>query len=178
MYASISLIIINIACYFFALDIEHSELIFGLSSLFMSEKFYWQPLSSMFMHGDLTHLAMNMVVLFQFGVVLERSRGAKFFLILYFLGGLLTSLLTFAFMQLVGFDHVVVGASGALCVMIGYLAFADESLRKGLLVAVLIISFVPSLFGMNIAWYAHLIGFGIGYFYGKIQNKKYNNNLF
>lgn len=171
MYITISLIVVNIICYYLASNIEHSELKFGLDTLFLSEKFYWQPISSMFMHGDLTHLAMNMVVLFQFGSVLERSKGAKFFTLLYFLGGILTSLLTFVFMETVGFMHVVVGASGAISVMIGYLAFVDISLRKGLFVAILIISFVPILLGVNIAWYAHLIGFGIGFLYGMLQKK-------
>lgn len=169
MYATLTLIALNAIAYFLALQVEHSELIFGLNSLFTSEKFYWQPLSSMFMHGNLTHLVMNMIVLFQFGSVLERSRGATLFTLLYLIGGILTSLLTFVFMEVLHFDHVVVGASGALCVIIGYLAYIDTTIRKGLLVSVLVISFAPLLLGIPIAWYAHLIGFGVGYLYGKLR---------
>jgi membrane associated rhomboid family serine protease len=32
----------------------------------------------------------------------------------------------------------------------------------------LLISFVPLLMGMNIAWYAHLIGFGLGWLSGYV----------
>ena len=160
---TIIIIFLNIIAYLFQNMFDRSELFFGLNIYFLEAKLYWQPLSSMFMHGGLTHLAMNMVVLFQFGTLVEQVKGTRFFLMLYILGGITTSLLSFVFMFTLGLNHILVGASGALCVLIGWIAKKDKFNQKGLIVAVLLISFAPLLFGMNIAWYAHLIGFGLGW---------------
>ena len=47
----------------------------------------WQFLTHMFMHGNFSHLLMNMIGLFMFGSVLERIWGAKRFLIFYLATG-------------------------------------------------------------------------------------------
>ncbi len=60
----------------------------------------------------------------------------------------------------------LVGASGAISVLLGFLAYIDRYNRKGLVIVILIVSFAPLLMGVNVAWYAHLIGFGIGYLAG------------
>lgn len=155
----------NIACFFLQNLIPYAHAYFGLNRLFVDALFLWQPLTSMFMHGGLTHLAMNMVVLFQFGTILERSIGTKPFLKLYLLGGILTSLLSFFFFYVLSLPHVLVGASGAISVLIGVIARHEPHYRKGLVVALLLISFAPLLLGFPIAWYAHLFGFGVGWFW-------------
>ncbi|MDR2789396.1 MAG: rhomboid family intramembrane serine protease [Campylobacteraceae bacterium] len=143
----------------------------GLNMAFM-EGFFWQPLSTMFTHGHITHLFMNMVVLFQFGTVIEYARGRGFFLKLYFIGGIITSLLSFVYVYIAyeQFNEFinVVGASGAICVLIGWIAQKDSFNRKGLIIAILFISFLPMLIGLRVAWYAHLIGFGVGWAAGKL----------
>lgn len=48
----------------------------------------WQFVSSMFTHGGLSHLFMNMFGLFSFGSLLERIWGAKRFVIFYFAVGI------------------------------------------------------------------------------------------
>ena len=167
--ATTVLIGLNIIGFFLQGLIERDDLFFGLNRYFLEAGLFWQPLTSMFMHGGLTHLAMNMVVLFQFGTLLENARGKGFFLSLYLIGGLLTSLFSFVFMYFLGLNHVLVGASGAISVLIGWIAYKDPFNRKGLIIAIMLISFAPLLLGMNIAWYAHLIGFGIGMLWGKIR---------
>jgi membrane associated rhomboid family serine protease len=142
-------------------------IIFGLNVLFL-DGFLWQPLSMMFVHGGLLHITMNMAVLFQFGTLIEYARGKWFFILLYYGGGTVTSLLTIVYIYFFTNHNVnVVGASGAICVLIGWIAQKDSFNRKGLIVAILLISFLPMLIGMNIAWYAHLIGFGVGWLIGK-----------
>ncbi len=159
-----TLIAINIIVFFLTQGNEELYYKFGLNSGFLDNRFYWQPLTSMFMHGSLSHLAMNMVVLFQFGYLLENELKIKIrYLALYFVGGLITSLISFYFISYFNLPHNLVGASGALSVLFGWFAHKDKNLRGGLIVAILIISFVPLLMGMNIAWYAHLIGFLIGW---------------
>ena len=157
------LIVLNIVLFFLQNMVENSLPVFGLNIYFLEEGFYWQPVSSMFMHGGVAHLAMNMVVLYQFGNLLENAKGKLFFLNLYLLGGILTSLFSFLFIYFFELNHVLVGASGAISVLFGWIAYKDTEIRKGLIVAILLISFAPLLMGINIAWYAHLIGFGIGW---------------
>ncbi len=166
--ATFVLIVLNVVCFFIASNIQDAYIIFGLDELFL-KGFYWQPLSSMFMHGNLTHLVMNMVVLFQCGAILEHSHGWKFFSLLYMLGGVLTSLLTFVFLYLFELSHIVVGASGALSVLFGCIACKQKELRYGLIIVVLLMSFAPEIFGMSIAWYAHFIGFFIGFVFALMK---------
>src|SRR5690554_291709 len=49
---------------------------------------FWQPLTSMFMHGGLMHILFNMFALFMFGSTLEQFWGAKKFLFFYISCGL------------------------------------------------------------------------------------------
>ncbi|RTY93403.1 rhomboid family intramembrane serine protease [Flavobacterium sp. GT3R68] len=49
---------------------------------------FWQPVSHMFMHGNLMHIFFNMFALFSFGSALEHYWGAKKFLFFYISCGL------------------------------------------------------------------------------------------
>ncbi len=159
------LIALNVAIFLLTQDpVSHVK--YGLNGYFF-EGAWWQPLSSMFMHANVTHLAMNMVVLFQFGYLLEKELDTHLkYLFIYLAGGVATSLLTIYFMKFFGMDHNVVGASGAISVLFGWFALKDPHLRGGLIVSILIISFVPLLMGVPVAWYGHLIGFGLGWMLG------------
>jgi len=146
--------------------IEHGIVILGLNIYFLELNLWYQPLSAMFTHGGIAHILMNMFVLYQFGNLIEYAKGAKTFLILYFVGGIVTSLLSFAFMYYIGLNHNLVGASGAISVLLGFIALIDTYQRKGIIIWILLISFAPLAVGMPVAWYAHLIGFGIGWIIG------------
>ncbi len=54
---------------------------------------FWQPLSHMFMHGNLMHIFFNMFALFSFGSALEQMWGGKKFLFFYISCGLGAALL-------------------------------------------------------------------------------------
>lgn len=166
-----ALIALNVIIYFLTPH-EYNALL-GLNVFCFSKGFYWQMLSTMFMHGGLAHLALNMIVLYQFGTILERYLGSLRFALLYLIGGLVCSLLSaiYVYFQTLH-THTfinVVGASGAICVLMGYYAFVDKSSTKGLIVAILLMSFVPILMGVNIAWYAHIFGFICGYILARFQ---------
>jgi membrane associated rhomboid family serine protease len=62
-----------------------------------------------------------------------------------------------------------VGASGAICVLLGYIAYFDKYQRKGIITWILIISVAPVLIGLPIAWYAHFIGLAIGFLIGGLR---------
>lgn len=162
-------IAITIIMYLIQTNIQYGTLYFGLNIYFIEGNFFWQPLSSMFSHGGLGHLGMNMFVLYQFGNLIEKYRGKKEFILVYFLGGLLTSLLSFAYIYFLDSEVNLVGASGAICVLMGYIAFFDKFQRKGIITWVLLISVAPLLIGLPIAWYSHFIGLGLGFLLGLLK---------
>ena len=163
------LIALNLLVFLYTQDNYELSIRYGLNTLYADQNYYWQPLTSMFMHANWTHLLMNMAVLFQFGMLLERELDAKGrYLLIYFVGGLITSFLSYVYISYLDPNVNLVGASGALSVLFGWFALKDPHLRGGLIVSMLLISFLPLLMGMNVAWYAHLIGFGIGWLAGYI----------
>lgn len=157
------IILITIFGYFIQTSLQNGSILMGLNYYFLVYEFYWQPLTTIFAHGGVFHIAMNMFILFQFGNLLEQYIGVKRFLFLYLVGGVLTSLGSFAFMVSFDLNHNLVGASGAISLLLGYIALKDPYQRKGMIVWILLISFAPLLIGMPVAWYAHLIGFTLGF---------------
>jgi len=161
------LILANILVFAFASTYKNSYLFLGLNIYFLKANLWYQPLSSMFMHSNILHLLMNMSVLYQFGESFKNYFGAKMYLGLYLIGGVMTSLLSFYFTLEFyvsrGIYHNMVGASGALCVILGFYAFFDKRQRNQIMTMIAIFSFFPLLIGISVAWYAHVIGFGIGF---------------
>ena len=163
------LIFITVVMYIIQINTPQGGLLFGLNLYFLVYDFWWQPLSSMFAHGGIAHLGMNMFVLWQFGNLIERGRGKKEIVFLYLISGILTSLLSFAYIFYLDNSVNIVGASGAICALLGYVAYYDKAQRSGIITWVLLISVAPLIIGLPIAWYAHFIGLGIGFLYALIR---------
>ncbi|MEK9614120.1 MAG: rhomboid family intramembrane serine protease [Flavobacteriaceae bacterium] len=78
------LLIINVI--FFIASIALGEVVYDWFALHYpsNSKFqFWQPLTHMFMHGDLGHIFFNMFGLFMFGVPIEQMWGRKKFIFFY-----------------------------------------------------------------------------------------------
>ena len=163
------LIFITVVMYIIQINIEEGGLLFGLNLYFLVYNFWWQPLSTIFAHGGIAHLGMNMFVLWQFGNLIERSRSSKELIILYLVTGIITSLLSFAYIYYLDNYVNLVGASGAICALLGYVAYYDKAQRSGIITWVLLISVAPLIIGLPIAWYSHFIGLGIGFLYALIR---------
>ena len=163
------LIFITVVMYIIQINTSQGGLLFGLNLYFLIYDFWWQPLSSMFAHGGIAHLGMNMFVLWQFGNLNERGRGKKEIILLYLISGIATSLLSFAYIFYLDNSVNLVGASGAICALLGYVAYYDKAQRSGIITWVLLISVAPLLIGLPIAWYAHFIGLAIGFIYALIR---------
>ena len=88
------LIIITVLTYIIQINIPKGGLLFGLNLYFLIYDFWWQPLTTMFAHGGIGHLGMNMFVLWQFGNLIERVKGAKELVFLYLISVILTSILS------------------------------------------------------------------------------------
>ncbi len=89
------IIAITVLMYIIQININYGSLVLGLNRYMVIEGFWWQPLSTMFAHGGIGHLGMNMFVLYQFGNAVERYKGKTVLFIAYFVFGLLTSLVSF-----------------------------------------------------------------------------------
>ena len=163
------LIFITVVMYIIQINTSQGGLLFGLNLYFLIYDFWWQPLSSMFAHGGIAHLGMNMFVLWQFGNLIERGRGKKEIVLLYLISGIATSLLSFAYIFYLDNSVNLVGASGAICALLGYVAYYDKAQRSGIITWVLLISVAPLLIGLPIALYAHFIGLAIGFIYALIR---------
>lgn len=121
----------------------------------------WTMLTSVFLHGSIVHLGLNMVSLFIFGPILERMVGRARFLALYLVSGFGGSVAVL----LLAPSSAVLGASGAIFGLMG--AFFVIQRRLGanntyLLVVIginLVYGFLP---GTNISWQAHVGGLVAG----------------
>jgi membrane associated rhomboid family serine protease len=157
----------------------------GLIPLLVVEKHYlWQPVTYMFLHARTpTHILFNMLILWMFGVELERLWGTKFFTKFYLVTGvgaglttILVSLLPFAVTRGTYVSNTI-GASGALYGLL--LAFAMYYPNRPILmflffpvpakyfVAILgAIAFITSIEGGGtVAATTHLGGLLVGYLY-------------
>jgi len=79
---------------------------------FWERRAVWQPLTYMFLHGGLIHLAFNMFALWMFGSALEEFWGTNYFLRYYFITGIGAGLCNALLTPESGV--VIIGASGAV----------------------------------------------------------------
>ncbi len=76
----------------------------------------WQIVTSAFMHGGFMHILFNMIALYMFGGVIERTFGARNFILYYFVCAIVASLLQLAVLWFFPPDQPgpTLGASGAI----------------------------------------------------------------
>lgn len=181
--ATLTLIIINVGMYLITMLFPR---IFGYLALtpflVVRERAVWQVLTYMFLHGGLWHILLNMLVLFMFGMPLERRVGSSEFLLYYFITGIGAGIATVAVNWYTGQAMVpVVGASGALVgVMLAFATYNPDArifvyffpLPARIAVLVFTILEVFALIrrpNSGIAHLTHLSGLIFGYLYFLIR---------
>jgi len=113
-------------------------------------KFIWTLLTSVFLHGSLAHLFVNMFSLFFLGKVCERIVGRKRFIWFYIIAGIVGSIffVLFAYlgsffprgeMLFGGLGDYAVGASGALFGLLGILAVLIPQTRVYLIAGPIVV---------------------------------------
>lgn len=151
----------------------------AMTPILVLSGFFWQPLTYMFVHANLTHLLVNMLGLLFFGTAVEKELGSKEFLFYFLLTGFLAGVFSFAAYLFTGGANIpFVGASGAIFAVL--LAFATLQpnaqvliwgiipMRAPLMVlGYTLIELFSQAFGfMNgIAHLTHLAGFAFGWLY-------------
>ncbi|MBU1694142.1 MAG: rhomboid family intramembrane serine protease [Verrucomicrobia bacterium] len=153
---------------------------FALSWLSLRRGLLWTPLTYLFLHGSVMHVLLNMLILFFLGPETERFLGARKFVLLYLVSGVLGGI----GWVLIERSPLVpcIGASGAVFGVLGAFAalFPEQPVTvlvffilpvtlKAWLLAVILgvveLMYLISPGTGNVAYAAHLAGGLAGYFY-------------
>lgn len=130
----------------------------GLSLQGVAEGQWYRLVTSMFLHGSVTHILFNMLSLWWIGGPLEAALGRARYLTLYAVSGLAGSALTYLLAEptqpSLGASGAIFGLFGATGVLMRHLKYDMRPLII-LLVINLIFTFAPMF---NIAWEAHVGG--------------------
>ncbi len=124
-YLTWVLLTVNIGLFFIMSAPEFPRLVFAQMMLWpTSEEFrWWQPITHCFMHSGMSHLAFNMIALWQFGSELERFIGTKRYAIVYFSAVACAAILQILTSQMAGNLAPMLGASGGVFgLLYGYAA--------------------------------------------------------
>ena len=146
----------------------------GLTPQLVGTRFMlWQPFTYMFLHGSVGHILFNMLILWMFGVQLERLWGSKFFLRYYLVAGcgaaivtLIASLLPFSF-SAATYTTVTIGASGAIYgLLMAFAIYLFPVPAKYFVMILGAIAFISApRYGDGIGHITHLGGLLAGYLY-------------
>ena len=118
----------------------------------------YQFITYQFLHGDLFHILINMIVLWFFGRELEPRLGSGRFLFVYLAGGVVGGLVFLIWSAFEGTRNPVVGASGAIYGIVVFYAMLWPHRR----ISVFLFPFMVPLKVMHMA----MIFVGISLFYG------------
>lgn len=146
---------------------------------------YWQFVTYMFVHQDMSHIFFNMFGLFIFGVQLERAIGSKEFLLFYFVCGIFGGIFSYFVYLFTGqYNIFLMGASGAIyAVLFAYAVVYPRSriyiwgilpVQAPLLVIIYTVIELGSELtgrGANVAHLTHLFGFASAWLYFAIRMK-------
>jgi len=145
----------------------------------------WTLLTSMFLHGDITHILFNMYVLFIFGPLLQSRIGAQRFLFVYLFSGIIAAVASsFIYSSALGASGAIMGMLGVVIVLMPRLkVLFFFVIPMPLWVAGIVIAGIDLVGAFNpsgIANVAHLVGMGCGIGYGfklKEKRKKFNKRF-
>ncbi|KON31735.1 hypothetical protein AC477_03910 [miscellaneous Crenarchaeota group-1 archaeon SG8-32-1] len=178
------LVIANVLVYIYTsviggnfIETDHTILSqLGQFNLLVLRGQYWQIITSVFVHVDITHLALNMLFLVIFGIRAEELFRTEEYFFVYMLSGISGSILTLLLMPIY---TISAGASGAIFGMYGaniiYMRKTfGQSIVGALLYAFLLLMLTTGE-GVNIV--AHFGGLAAGLIIGYAVAKS-RNDLF
>ncbi len=139
--------------------------------------YIWQPITYLFIHGDIWHVTINMLVLFLFGSELETIWGRHNFIKYYLITGVGSGLVWLIFQFFSSTPGTLIGASGAVYgILTAYgLIFPNRIVHIYFFIPIKVKYFVMIFFGIaffsslennsNISHLTHLSGMVIGFVY-------------
>lgn len=174
------LLALNVGVYFLQVVVFGAARVFAVFALDPSRfpGMWWTPVTYMFLHAWLAHLAFNMFTLWMFGPRLEQLWGTRTFARFFLWCGLGGAVFHLIFSP----NASVVGASGAISgVLVAYaLRWPDEEVflfgvipmkSRWLIAAMIGMNIIFALTpGSSIGWSAHLGGMAFGWLFLKISS--------
>jgi rhomboid protease GluP len=169
------LIMLNVIFYFYTsivggnfVETSNSMiLLYGQVNFLIFHGWYWQLLTSMFVHVSIVHIAGNMFFLLIFGLRAEEMFSLPEYLSIYLLSGLAGNLLSLALL-----DPLIpsAGASGAIFGVFGAtVIFSRRTVGQSILGALIFAGFLLLLnVGENVNILAHVGGLATGLTIGYI----------
>jgi rhomboid protease GluP len=178
---TLSLVIVNVIVFFVAILTDFEKVIYAGASywgyIFHDLQFY-RLLTSMFLHTGITHLTNNVIILILAGNQLEAALGKWKYMLVYFVSGIGSGLVSALYYMFNQQATLSVGASGAIYGVIGALSAVIIKTRKGLNRLLGVQFFVMIAFILydgfsrtSVDFMAHLGGFLIGLAFGFIFYK-------
>ncbi|MCX8058947.1 MAG: rhomboid family intramembrane serine protease [Spirochaetes bacterium] len=197
------ILITNIVIFVYQVKMNDRELNeFIMKYAFIPQRFFQDPLTyfytlitAMFLHGGFIHLIGNMLFLYVFGDNVEDALGHLRYLVFYFLGGIIASLVQVFFTNDLSIPNI--GASGAISAVIASYMVLFPGAKIVTIVPIFIFLYtinVPAIIFLfvwfiiqffsgvaqiyegqfnNVAYWAHIGGFIFGLFYALVGRKKY-----
>jgi rhomboid protease GluP len=167
------LISVNIAFYIFTsllsgnfIEMDAEVLArYGQTNVLVFHGWYWQLLTSMFVHVNIVHIVGNLFFLLIFGLRAEEAFSIEEYMLVYLLSGLAGNLLTLLFMDPL---TISAGASGAIFGMFGAVTiYVNRAMRRPIGSALIYAFFLLILsIGLNVNIYAHAGGLVVGLLLG------------
>ena len=138
----------------------------GQVNLYVMNGWYWQLLTSIFVHVDIIHLSLNMLFLLIFGFRAEELFSQEEYFFVYFLSGLSGNLLTL----LMPLYTLSAGASGAIFGIFGACVIYVRKTFGQSIVGALLYSFLLLMMtaGRNVNIFAHFGGLAAGLIIGYV----------
>lgn len=133
---------------------------------------WYRLVTYLFLHGDISHLGHNMLILFFLGNVLERYFGKIRYIIVYFFSGILAAIGSIVYNTT---ETVCVGASGAVFGVIGatlWLVIKNKGnlteFTKEQMIIFLVLSVFAGFGNYGVDNAAHIAGLIAGFFLGML----------
>ena len=154
---------------------------FVLNALALDSLQIWRFVTSIFLHGSITHLAYNLFALLFFGIILEKVIGSKNFLIVFFASGIIANIVA------VNFYPSSLGASGAIYGILGAIAVLRPMMMIwafGIIMPMFVAAILWTagdilgalgMFDTNTGYVAHISGIVIGFFAGIFYRTKFKS---
>ena len=121
---TILLLLLNTAVVFFSFPnvLLVDSIRYGLSDFHMN---IFNAFTSLFLHVNIFHFLINMMILVMFGLILEKGIGSLRFLMVYVLSGMIGNFLQIYLIS----DGIIMGASAALFGVLGALMMREPLLK-------------------------------------------------
>jgi rhomboid protease GluP len=146
----------------------------GQVNIRVVDGWYWQLLTSIFVHVDITHIGLNMLFLIIFGLRAEELFNIEEYFAVYLLSGLAGNILTLFFMS---WNTISAGASGAIFGMYGasiiYMRKTFGQSIMGALMYAFLLLILSTGAGVNII--AHFGGLAAGLIIGYALARTHGN---